>query len=299
MKRFLDLADFEREEILDLLALAESLRNKPQRQALAGKVLGLLFMNPSLRTLASFQTAMAHLGGSSFVITPGQGTWQIETRLNAVMDGAAAEHIREGIPVLASYGDALGVRAFADGKNLQDDLSESLFRQIDALCEAPLINLESAVNHPCQALADWRTLDELNTPTRAKFVLSWVYHPRALPLAVASATVHMAAMRGMDVVGGAARGVRASGRDHGQGTARGGRGGRLRYGDLGPRGGAQGRARGVRQGMGLARRITATQRRMRACAPNSRIGAWASAGSPERRPMPGSCTACPCAATSR
>jgi N-acetylornithine carbamoyltransferase len=200
MKRFLDLADFERAEIVDLLALAEALRNEPQRRALAGKVLGLLFMNPSLRTLASFQTAMAHLGGSSFVITPGQGTWQIETRLNAVMDGTAAEHIREGIPVLASYGDALGVRAFAEGRNLEEDLSESLFRQIDALCEAPLINLESAVNHPCQALADWRTLDELHTPTRAKFVLSWVYHPRALPLAVASATVHMAAMRGMEVV---------------------------------------------------------------------------------------------------
>ena len=200
MKRFLDLADFEREEILDLLALAESLKRKPQRRALAGKVLGLLFMNPSLRTLASFQTAMAHLGGSSFVITPGQGTWQLETRLNAVMDGAAAEHIREGIPVLASYCDALGVRAFAEGKNLQSDLSESLFRQIDALCDSPLINLESALNHPCQALADWRTLNELETPTRAKFVLSWVYHPRALPLAVGSATLHMAAMRGMEVV---------------------------------------------------------------------------------------------------
>ena len=200
MKRFLDLADFEREQILDLLALAESLKRSPQRRALAGKVLGLLFMNPSLRTLASFQTAMAHLGGSSFVITPGQGTWQLETRLNAVMDGAAAEHIREGIPVLASYCDALGVRAFAEGKSLANDLSESLFRQIDALCDAPLINLESAVNHPCQALADWRTLDELHVPARAKFVLSWVYHPRALPLAVASATLHMAAMRGMDVV---------------------------------------------------------------------------------------------------
>jgi N-acetylornithine carbamoyltransferase len=200
MKRFLDLADFEREQILDLLALAESLRRSPQRRALAGKVLGLLFMNPSLRTLASFQTAMAHLGGSSFVITPGQGTWQLETRLNAVMDGAAAEHIREGIPVLASYCDALGVRAFAEGKSLPNDLSESLFRQIDALCAAPLINLESAVNHPCQALADWRTLNELGTPERAKFVLSWVYHPRALPLAVGSATLHMAAMRGMEVV---------------------------------------------------------------------------------------------------
>jgi N-acetylornithine carbamoyltransferase len=200
MRRFLDLADFEREEILDLLALAESLRTKPQPRALAGRVLGLLFMNPSLRTLASFQSAMARLGGSSFVITPGQGTWQLETRPNAVMDGAAAEHIREGIPVLASYCDALGVRAFAEGRSLESDLSERLFRQVDALCEAPLINLESAVNHPCQALADWRTLDELGTPKRAKFVLTWVYHPRALPLAVGSAILHMAAMRGMEVV---------------------------------------------------------------------------------------------------
>ena len=200
MKRFLDLADFEREEIVDLLALAESLRRWPQRRALAGKVLGLLFMNPSLRTLASFQTAMAHLGGSSFVITPGQGSWQLETRLNAVMDGAAAEHIREGIPALASYCDALGVRAFAEGKSLESDLSEHVLRQIDALCEKPLINLESAVNHPCQALADWRTLDELQIAPRAKFVLSWVYHPRALPLAVGSAVLHMAALRGMEVV---------------------------------------------------------------------------------------------------
>jgi N-acetylornithine carbamoyltransferase len=200
VKRFLDLADFERAEILDLLALAQALKDKPQRQALAGKILGLVFLNPSLRTLASFQAAMARLGGASFVITPGQGTWQLETRLNAVMDGAAAEHIREGIPVLASYCDALGVRAFADGKNLENDVGETLFRTIDDLCETPMINMESAMNHPCQALADWRTLDELMVPTRAKFVLSWVYHPRALPLAVPAATVHMAAMRGMEVV---------------------------------------------------------------------------------------------------
>jgi N-acetylornithine carbamoyltransferase len=200
MNRFLDLAHFERAEILDLLALAERLQNAPQRQALAGKILGLVFFNPSLRTLASFQAAMARLGGSSFVITPGQGTWQFETRLHAVMDGAAAEHIREGIPVLASYCDALGVRAFADGKNLEADLNESLFRAIDELCDRPLINMESAMTHPCQALADWRTLDELAVPNRARFVLSWVYHPRALPLAVPAATLHMAAMRGMDVV---------------------------------------------------------------------------------------------------
>jgi N-acetylornithine carbamoyltransferase len=200
MKRFLDLADFERGEILDLLALAQSLLDKPQPRALAGKILGLIFFNPSLRTLASFQAGMARLGGSSFVITPGQGTWQLETRPHAIMNGAAAEHIREGIPVLASYCDALGVRAFADGKNLEHDLHETLFGLLEDLCEGPMINLESAMNHPCQALADWRTLDELKIPNRAKFVLSWVYHPKALPLAVPSAIVHMAAMRGMEVV---------------------------------------------------------------------------------------------------
>jgi N-acetylornithine carbamoyltransferase len=200
VKRFLDLADFGRDEILDLLSLAQSLKDKPQRRALAGKVLGLVFLNPSLRTLASFQVAMSSLGGSSFVITPGQGTWQLETRSNVVMDGAAAEHVREGIPVLASYSDALGVRAFAEGKSLAEDLGEPLFNLLDGLCEGPLINLESAVNHPCQALADWRTLDELAVPQRAKFVLSWVYHPKALPLAVPAATLHMAAMRGMEVV---------------------------------------------------------------------------------------------------
>ena len=200
MKRFLDLADFSRDEIVDLLRLAQSLQDKPEPRALANKVLGLVFFNPSLRTLASFQAGMARLGGSSFVINPGLGSWQLETRFNAIMKGAAAEHIREGIPVLASYCDALGVRAFADGKNLDSDLKESLFGMIGELCDKPLINMESAMNHPCQALADWRTMDELKIPTHAKFVLSWANHPKALPLAVPAATVHMAAMRGMEVV---------------------------------------------------------------------------------------------------
>jgi N-acetylornithine carbamoyltransferase len=200
MKRFLDLADFSREQVLDLLTLAQELQDKPQPRALAGKILGLVFFNNSLRTLASFQAGMARLGGSSFVITPGQGTWQLETKLNAIMNGAAAEHIREGIPALASYCDALGVRAFAEGKDLAADLGETLFGMIDRLCDKPLINLESAMNHPCQALADWRTMDELGIPRRAKFVLSWVYHPKGLPLAVPAATVHMAALRGMEVV---------------------------------------------------------------------------------------------------
>lgn len=200
MKRFVDLADFAREEVLALLALARRLHTHPQPQALAGKILGLLFFNASLRTVASMQAAMARLGGSSFVITPGQGSWQLETRLGALMDGAAAEHVREGIPALASYCDVLGIRAFAAGKDLNDDLSETAFNAMADLVQKPLINLESAVNHPCQGLADWKTLDDFSVPHSGKFVLSWAYHPRALPLAVPAAVTHMAAMRGMQVV---------------------------------------------------------------------------------------------------
>ena len=199
MKRFLDLADFTREQVLSLLELARRLERQPEPRALAGKVLGLIFFNPSLRTLASFQVAMARMGGSSFVINPGQGTWQLETRTGVVMDGAAAEHVREGIPVLASYCDALGIRAFAEGKDLARDLAEENFNAMAALTDRPLINLESALNHPCQALADWKTLDDLGVPRDARFVLSWAYHPRALPLAVPAAALHMAAQRGMHV----------------------------------------------------------------------------------------------------
>jgi N-acetylornithine carbamoyltransferase len=200
MKRFLDLAHFERDEVLALLELARRLETRPEPRALAGKILGLLFLNPSLRTLASFQAGMARLGGSSFVITPGQGSYLMETRLGAVMNGNAAEHVREGVPVLASYCDALGIRAFGEGKDLAYDLAETGFNAMAELVQKPLVNLESAANHPCQALADWKTLDDVGVPRRGRFVLSWAYHPRALPLAVPAATVHMAAMRGMEVI---------------------------------------------------------------------------------------------------
>jgi len=200
MKSLIDLAQLEREDIVGLIELARRLESRPEPRSLAGKILGLLFFNPSIRTLASMQAAMARLGGSSFVITPGQGSYQIETRLGAVMDGAAAEHAREGLPVLASYCDALGIRAFAEGRSLEEDLSEARFQAMAGLVDKPVINLESAANHPLQALADWKTMDDCGVPRRGRFVLSWVYHPRALPLAVPAAAVHMAALRGMEVI---------------------------------------------------------------------------------------------------
>ena len=200
MNFFNDLADFSAAEIRELITLARRLDECPEPRALEGKVLALLFLSPSLRTLISFQSAMARLGGSTFVISPEMSIHGLESRSGIVMDGIAAEHIREAVPVIASYGDAIGIRAFAKRENLDDDLADREYNAMRALCKIPLINMESAINHPCQSLADWKTMDDLGIPAQGgKFVLSWAYHPRKLPLAVPSATVHMAAARGMDV----------------------------------------------------------------------------------------------------
>lgn len=200
MNNFNDLTDFSVDEIENLLSLASRLDQHPEPEALRGKVLALLFLSPSLRTLASFQAAMTRLGGGAFVISPEMSIHGIETRPGIVMDGVAAEHIREAVPVIASYADAIGIRAFAQRKNLQDDLADTEFRALTKLVTTPYINMESAANHPCQSLADWKTLNELGAGAgHNKIVLSWCYHPRRLPLAVPTATLQMAAMRGMDV----------------------------------------------------------------------------------------------------
>jgi len=200
MRRFLDLGDLSDELLESVLARARDLERAPVNRSLAGRTVGLLFMNPSLRTLASMEAGITQLGGHSFTIVPGQGSWTLETRDGAVMDGDAAEHVREAIPVLAQYADALGVRCFAKGKNLGEDLDDGLIRLMAKLSPVPFLNLESAVSHPCQALADWKTLDDGDVPRRGgRFVLSWAWHPRPLPYAVPASALNMAARRGMDV----------------------------------------------------------------------------------------------------
>jgi N-acetylornithine carbamoyltransferase len=200
MKFFNDLADFSDDELAGLLQLAGRLDEKPEPRALSGKVLALLFMSPSLRTLASFQAAMTRLGGGAFVISPDMSIHGIETRPGIVMDGVAAEHIREAVPVIASYGDAIGIRAFAERRDLETEVADKEFKSMIELIDTPWINMESAIQHPCQNLADWKTLDDYEVPANGgKFVLSWAYHPLALPLAVPASTLYMAARRGMDV----------------------------------------------------------------------------------------------------
>jgi N-acetylornithine carbamoyltransferase len=200
MNFFNDLANFSSAEIRELIALARRLDENPEPRALAGKVLSLLFLSPSLRTLISFQSAMLRMGGGTFVVSPEMSIHGLESRSGIVMDGVAAEHIREAVPVIASYGDAIGIRAFAKRENLDDDLADREFHELTALVDTPYINMESAINHPCQSLADWKTLDDMGIPANGgKFVLSWTWHPQPLPFAVPAATVHMAALRGMDV----------------------------------------------------------------------------------------------------
>ena len=192
MNNFNDLADFNNDEIYNLLDLANQLEKTPEPDALKGKVLSLLFLSPSLRTLASFQAGMSRMGGSSFVISPDMSIHGLETRHGIVMDGSAAEHIKEAVPVIASYGDIVGIRAFAERENLNDDLNDIKFKNLSSLVNKPLINMESAIQHPCQNLADWKTMDNLDIPKNGgKFVLSWAYHPNALPLAVPSSTLVM------------------------------------------------------------------------------------------------------------
>ncbi len=199
MRNYLSLTDSASDQTEMLLRLSDYLKTHPDARPLAGKVVGLLFMNPSLRTLASFQSGVAQLGGGSFVIQPGSGSWQLETRDGIVMDGAEQEHLREAIPVLAQYCDLLGVRCFAKQQSLSEDLADGLMRQIADLSPKPVINMESASDHPCQALADWKTLDDIDVPRDGKFVLSWAYHPKPLPYAVPRAALMMAARRGMHV----------------------------------------------------------------------------------------------------
>lgn len=200
MKKFNDITDHSTEQINELIKLARRLEEKPEPRALEGKVLSLLFLSPSLRTLASFQAAMVRLGGGTFVISPDMSIHGLESRSGIVMDGVAAEHIHEAIPVIASYGDAIGIRAFARRQNLDNDLADREFKELINLVETPYINMESAINHPCQNLADWKTLDDIGIPQNSgKLVLSWTWHPQPLPLAIPSSTIQFAAMRGMDI----------------------------------------------------------------------------------------------------
>jgi N-acetylornithine carbamoyltransferase len=199
---FTSLTDRTDTEYLAIIDMAMRLkRDKRRDESARGRVLGLLFFNPSLRTKVSFETAAAHLGAVSSIISPGQGSWTLETEMGAVMDGNKTEHIKEAVQVLSQYVDALGVRSFSSLKNKDADHAEAVLNRIREYATVPVINMESAMEHPCQGLADWMTLRELfkDQLTGKRLVLTWAPHPSPLPMAVPNSVLDMASRSGMDV----------------------------------------------------------------------------------------------------
>lgn len=198
---FLALEDWGTDEVDGLLELAARVKRGEVTGGLEKKVLAMVFMDPSLRTRTSFETAMFLHGGHGIVLEPGKGSWSLETERGAVMDQDRVEHIVDAARVLGRYADALGVRSFPRGDDWAVARRDDVVRNFARYCEKPVINLESARRHPCQALADAMTLREKLGETAGKrFVLTWAWHPKALPTAVPASAALAAARLGMEIV---------------------------------------------------------------------------------------------------
>lgn len=144
----------------------------------------LVFFNSSLRTRLSSQKAALNLGMNPIVLNIGQDSWKLETEMGVVMDGDKSEHLREAIPVMTSYCDIIGIRSFAGLTDREYDYNETVLRQFMEFGGKPVISLESATVHPCQAFADLITIEEYKKKRRPKVVMTWAPHPKALPQAV-------------------------------------------------------------------------------------------------------------------
>lgn len=148
------------------------------------KTIILVFFNNSLRTRLSSQKAALNLGMNPIVLNVNGDSWKLETEMGVVMDGDKSEHLREAIPVIGSFCDIIGVRSFAGLTDREKDYGEEILRQFIEYSGRPVISLESATVHPCQAFADLITIEEHKEKKRPKVVMTWAPHPRALPQAV-------------------------------------------------------------------------------------------------------------------
>jgi len=167
---------------------------------LAGKSVALVFFNPSLRTRASMQVGIYELGGNAVVLEPGGTSWTLEHRTGAVMDGDKTEHVAEFVRVLERYCVAIGVRTFAVLKNWQEERTDPVLNAFAKYASVPIINLESAMHHPCQSLADMLTIREKFGTGRKRVVLTWAWHPKPLPMAVPNSFALAAAQMDHDLV---------------------------------------------------------------------------------------------------
>ena len=187
MKNFLSVEDVSNIKELVQKAIgykADPLGNKTLG---TGKRIGLLFLNPSMRTRLSTQIAAANLGMESIVFNVGQDGWSLEFEEEAIMSGTTVEHVKDAAPILGKYFDILGIRTFPTLKDKTEDYSEFYIKQFVKYSGIPVVSLESATLHPLQSLADIITISEIFREKRKpKIALTWAPHVKALPQCVAN-----------------------------------------------------------------------------------------------------------------
>lgn len=186
MKNFTSVHDVG--HIDELVNRAIYFKKNPQanQQIGEGKNMGIIFLNPSLRTRLSTQIAAQNLGIKPIVMNFSSDGWQLEFTDGVVMDGNKAEHVREAAAVIGSYFDIIGIRSFPGLKDREEDYADNVLNQFVKYAGIPVVSLESAIRHPLQSLTDLATIQTNKKITKPKIVLTWAPHPRALPQAVAN-----------------------------------------------------------------------------------------------------------------
>lgn len=175
----------------ELINSALSFKKTPLTQQTLGKGkrIGLIFLNPSMRTRLSTQIAAQNLGMEAIVFNASQDGWKLEFEEGAIMNGTTSEHIKDAAPVLGNYFDILGVRTFPSLKNRDEDYAEKIMNDFVKYSGIPVISLESATVHPLQSLTDIITISEhlpVKNKVRPKVVLTWAPHVKPLPQCVAN-----------------------------------------------------------------------------------------------------------------
>jgi N-acetylornithine carbamoyltransferase len=202
MNHFLTTADLSRDTLNALIDSALELKRVrgTRNETLAGRSVALVFFNPSLRTRASMQIGIEELGGNAVVLEPGGTSWTIEHSDGAVMDGDKTEHVAEFVRVLGRYCVAIGVRTFAGMKDWNEERTDPVLNAFAKHSTVPIVNLESAMHHPCQSMADMMTIREKLGQGRKRVVMTWAWHPKPLPMAVPNSFALATAQMGHDLV---------------------------------------------------------------------------------------------------
>jgi len=202
-RSFINTLEFKSGELELLLARAKALkksRGKKGRRPLDGRSVALVFFNPSLRTRVSFEVGIAELGGQAVTMSVGSESWSLEYKEGAVMDQDKTEHIKDAAQVLSRYVDAIAVRSFPGMKSYDEDMADPVIGAFRKYSTVPVINMESALWHPCQAMADAMTIQErLGRIKGRKVTLTWAYHPKSLPMAVGNSFAAIMSQLGADL----------------------------------------------------------------------------------------------------